>query len=138
VDRISNGERMGEAFYKRQFLIGALWNVVGGLLIALETPWIFASAGLDIPHPPVYYAAWVALLITFGIGYYMVYRDMYGNKNIVVLGIIGKLVFSVVFIYCMIVYRGQVPPLFLIPVAGDLVFVVFFWMFLRYARRAGR
>jgi hypothetical protein len=129
---------MSEAFYKRQFLIGALWNVVGGLLVAVGTPWIFASAGLEVPQPPVYYAGWMALFITFGIGYYMVYRDMYGNRNIVILGIIGKLGFSAVFVYCMIAYRGQIPSLFLIPVAGDLVFVVFFWMFLRFARQAGR
>jgi hypothetical protein len=129
---------MGENFYRRMFLVGALWNVVGGLLIAVATSWVFSMAGLHPPDPPVFYDAWLALAITFGIGYYMVYKDMYGNKGIVVLGIIGKLAFAAVFIYCMIAFKGQVPLFFLIPIGGDLVFVVLYWMFLNFARRYGR
>ena len=129
---------MGENFYKRMFLAGALWNVAGGVLIAVATPWVFSIAGLHPPDPPVFYDAWLALAITFGIGYYMVYRDMFGNKGIVVLGIIGKLAFSAVFIYSMFAFKGQVPLFFLIPVSGDLVFVVLYWMFLNFARRSGR
>jgi hypothetical protein len=129
---------MGETFYKRMFLAGALWNVIGGVLIAFAAQWVFATAGLHPPDPPVFYYGWLALAITFGIGYYMVSRDLYGNKGIVVLGIIGKLAFSVVFIYSLVAFKGQVPPFFLIPVGGDLVFVVLYWMFLNFARHLGR
>src|SRR5713226_9321714 len=104
---------MGEGFYKKMFLFGALWNVVGGAFIAVATPWVFSTAGLRPPDPPLYYYSWIALFVTFGIGYYMVYRDMYGNKNIVILGIIGKLAFAIIFIYNMITFRGQVPLFFL-------------------------
>ena len=128
---------MAETFYKRMFLVGALWNVAGGVFILAATSWVFSTAGLHPPDPPVFYYGWLALAITFGIGYYMVYRDMYGNKSIVVLGIIGKLAFSAVFIYCLIAFREQVPLFFLIPVGGDLVFVVLYWMFLNFARRQG-
>ena len=129
---------MSEGFYRRMFLIGALWNVVGGAFIVIATPWIFSTAGLHPPQPALYYYSWIALFVTFGIGYYMVYRDMYGNKNIVILGIIGKLSFSAIFIYSMIVARGQAPAFFLISVAGDLVFVVLYWMFLSFTKRDGR
>ncbi|HEY6291666.1 MAG TPA: hypothetical protein VI455_08930 [Terriglobia bacterium] len=129
---------MGESFYKRMFLVGALWNVAGGAFIVAATSWIFSSAGLLPPSPPVYYDAWIALLLTFGIGYFMVWKDMYGNKNIVILGIIGKLAFAAVFFYNLAAFSGQVPPLFLIPVIGDLVFVVLYWMFLSFAKRTGR
>jgi hypothetical protein len=129
---------MTETFYKRQFLVGALWNVVGGFFVAVATPSIFGWSGLSTPQPPAYYAAWIALFITFGIGYFTVYRDMYNNKNIVVLGIIGKLAFSAVFICCMTLYKGQIPSFFWVPVIGDLVFVVLFWMFLRFAKQVGR
>ena len=88
--------------------------------------------------PPAYFHAWIALFMVFGIGYYMVYRDMYSNKNIVILGIIGKLGFAIIFAYNMIAYRNQVPMFFLIPLIGDLVFVVLFWAFLNFARKAGR
>jgi hypothetical protein len=63
---------------------------------------------------------------------------MYKNKNIVILGIIGKLSFSIIFIYNMVVYRGQIPLFFIIPVIGDLVFVVLFLKFLLFARKIGK
>lgn len=129
---------MGDLFYRRVFLIGALWNLLGGAFILLATPWIFSRAALSPPAPRVYYDSWVALFMTFGIGYYMVYESMYANKNIVVLGIIGKLAFAAIFVYGLWVLKAQVPRFFVIPVVGDLVFVVLFGMFLNYAKRAGR
>ncbi len=125
---------MGEAFYRRMFFIGALWNVAGGAFIVLVTNWIFGRQGLAAPQPPLYYYAWIALFITFGIGYFMIWKDMYSNKNIVILGIIGKLAFAAVFIWNFLAYPGQVPNFFLIPVVGDLVFVALYWMFLNFAR----
>lgn len=129
---------MNERFYKIVFLVGALWNLVGGVVIVVLTDWIFATAGLKPPFPPPYYYSWIALFVTFGFGYYMVYRDMYANKNLIVLGMIGKFSFAVIFIFNIAVYEGQVPLFFLIPVIGDLIFVLLFWMFLRFARKAGR
>ena len=68
----------------------------------------------------------------------MVYRDMYGNKNLVILGIIGKLSFSGIFIAGLILQPWKVPLLFMIPVIGDLVFVVLFWKFLNFAKSIGK
>ena len=129
---------MGEDFYKKMFLVGALWNVAGGAVIVLLTGWIFAGAHLSPPEPWVYYYSWIALFVTFGIGYYLVYRDLYGNKNLVILGIIGKLSFSAIFIAGMLSEPGKIPLFFLIPVIGDLVFVALFWRFLAFARKMGR
>lgn len=129
---------MGETFYRRMFLIGSLWNILGGILIIIFRDWIFAAANLALPDPPVYFYSWIALFMAFGIGYFMVYRDMYGNRNIVILGIIGKLAFSAIFIVGMIASRGLIPPAFLIAVVGDLIFVVLFCMFLSLACGTGR
>jgi hypothetical protein len=129
---------MDEAFYKKMFLVGALWNVAGGALIVWLTGWIFAAAHLSPPEPWAYYYSWIALFVTFGVGYYLVYRDMYGNKNLVILGIIGKLGFAAIFIAGMISEPGTIPRLFLIPVIGDLVFVWLFWRFLMFARQMGK
>ena len=129
---------MDEDFYRRMFLGGAIWNVAGGAIIVWLTGWIFASGHLSPPEPWVYYYSWIALFVTFGIGYYLVYRDMYGNKNLVILGIIGKLSFSAIFIAGMILDPGKIPLFFLIPVIGDLIFVVLFWKFLNYAKGIGK
>jgi len=129
---------MDEGSYKRMLLVGALWNVAGGAIIVWLTGWIFTTAHLSPPEPRVYYYSWIALFVTFGIGYYLVYRDMYGNKNLVILGIIGKLSFSTIFIAGMLLDPGKIPIFFLTPVIGDLVFVVLFWKFLKYAKSIGK
>jgi hypothetical protein len=126
---------MSETGYKRMFFIGALWNLLGGTVFILATRWIFDSAGLTPPSPPLYYYAWIALFMTFGIGYYLVSRDLYRNRDIALLGAIGKFVFSIVFIWNYIAYPGQVPRFFWVGVVGDLVFVVLFVMFLRFASK---
>lgn len=129
---------MSEKFYRRMFLVASLWNLIGGVAIILLTDWIFSGIYLKPPQPPAYYQSWIALFMTFGVGYYMVYRSMYTNKNIVVLGIIGKIAFSVIFIGNRLIYSDQIPSVFLIAVVGDLVFVILFWMFLRFANKMGK
>jgi len=122
---------MNEKFYQRMFFVGALWNVLGGAFIIAFAGWIFASAHVPAPAPPLYFQSWVALFVVFGFGYYLVSRDLDGNRNIALLGAIGKLAFSFVFIGNVIAFRGQVPSLFWIPVIGDLIFAALFVMFLR-------
>ena len=126
---------MTEASFRRVFLLGALWNLVGGVFIVGATGWIFRSSGVGVPFPSAYYYTWTAMILTFGVGYYCVYRDMFRNRDIVLMGVVGKTAFSAVFVYSFISCPGQIPAFFLIPIAGDLVFVVFFMMFLRFARR---
>ena len=129
---------MRERFYKRMFLIGALWNLLGGVLVLVLTDRIFASGKLTPPYPPPYYQSWIALFMTFGIGYYMAFRNPVANKNIVILGMIGKLAFAAIFICSMIVFPGQIPMFFLIAVIGDVIFVLLFGMFLNFARKTGQ
>ena len=128
---------MSESFYKRMFLIGAIWNLLGGVLVLVLTDWIFASAHLPLPDPPSYYQSWIALFMTFGIGYYMAFRNPYANKNIVILGMIGKLAFAAIFTGGVIVFPGRIPMLFLIAVIGDVIFAVLFGLFLNFAKKTG-
>ena len=127
-----------EKFYRGVFLIGALWNVVGGVFIILFTGWIFRISGLTPPDPPNYYQSWIALFVVFGFGYYLAYLDMYLNKNIILLGMIGKLAFAADFMVDMLIYRGQIPAFFLIPAVGDLVFAVLFATFLVFVKKQGK
>jgi hypothetical protein len=120
---------MTEAGYKRVFLIGALWNLVGGTFIILATGWIFRTAKLAPPAPSLYYDSWIALFMTFGIGYYLVYRDLYRNRDIALLGAIGKIAFATVFLWSFAAHPGEAPLFFLVPVVGDLIFAALFLMF---------
>ena len=127
-----------ERFYKSAFLVGALWNVAGGVFVIVFTGWIFKLSNLTPPDPPNYYQSWIALFMTFGVGYYLAYRDMYLNKNIILIGLIGKVAFAVDFIINMLIYRGQIPAFFWIPTIGDLVFAAIFASFLIFVRKQGK
>jgi hypothetical protein len=120
---------MSETTYRRIFYFGAFWNLAGGTLILLATNWIFSSAGLTPPSPGAYYYSWIGLFMTFGIGYYLVGRDPVRNRDIALLGAIGKLCFSAVFVYGYLTQPGRIPGFFWIPLIGDVVFAILFLMF---------
>jgi hypothetical protein len=71
----------------------------------------------------------------FFAGALCVYRDMFRNRDIVLMGAIGQTTFVAIFLYYFISYPGRIPVFFLIPIGGDLVFLVFFVKFLRFAQR---
>ena len=130
---------MDEGFYKKMFLVGAIWNVAGGAVIVWLTGWIFASAHLsptgtlglllflDCPVRDLRHR------LLPGIPRY-VWEQKSGNSGD----------------DRQIRFRGHlhcrydrpswatIPRFFLIPVIGDLVFVWLFWRFLRFARQMGR
>jgi hypothetical protein len=119
------------------FVGAAVWNIAGGVFLKSATGWIFSSAGLPAPDPLLYYDTWLAMILVFGFGYYLISRDMYGHRGIVLMGIVGKLAFATIFLGWYVAHPGRVPPFFLIAVAGDLYFVVRFAMFLRHAAQSG-
>ena len=72
-----------------------MWNIAGGVAILLLPDVLFTRQGLPEPQPPLYYQSWIALFMIFGVGYYMVSRNLHENRAIVVLGMVGKLAFAV-------------------------------------------
>lgn len=136
---------MSDTVYRRIFLLGALWNLAGGAFILFAGSWIFALDGLTVPDPGAYYYSWIALFMTFGIGYYLASRDPHANRSVALLGAIGKLAFAAVFLAYLVGSPGRVPRFFFIPVAGDIVFAALYGRFLLdvrerpgYAGRAGK
>ena len=123
---------MTDRTFQRIFLVGALWNLLGAGLFFLFWRQAFAFFDLEPPKYLAFFQAWLALAFVFGIGYYYVARDLYGNLNIVRMGIYGKTAFSVIFIY-HIIFSGF-HPVFLSGVLIDLVFVVLYALFLFQAR----
>lgn len=120
---------MSDALYRRIFFFGALWNLAGGAFILVAGRWIFALDGLTLPEPGAYYYSWIALFLTFGIGYWMAWRDAYGNRTVALLGAIGKLAFAAIFVAYLLGRPGTVPRFFWIPVIGDIVFAALYGKF---------
>jgi hypothetical protein len=123
---------MTDRTYQRIFLVGAWWNWLGAGLLFLFWRRAFALFDLAAPNYPAFFQAWLALAFVFGVGYYYVSRDLYGNLNIVRLGISGKSAFAAIFIY-HVGFSGF-HPIFLSGAFVDLVFVVLYALFLARAR----
>ncbi|MBI9092111.1 MAG: hypothetical protein JEZ12_23105 [Desulfobacterium sp.] len=120
--------------YKRLFQAAAVWNIgLGGslglfyerLLPLLKMPEAITS--------PLFLSEVVALVITFGIGYYWVSRDFKGNIPIVKLGVIGKLLVFFTGLYWTTKNGCSLPVLALL--SGDFIFAVLFIVAIRKTMR---
>ena len=113
------------------FIIGALWNLILGLMFFLfpalgDT--VYDITGTEVPPSLVFYHAFFGIVFIFGIGYYLVARDLDKNHAIVLLGAIAKtFVFLLFLIYFIIGDSNIVPVIFVI---GDLIFACLFAEFL--------
>ncbi|MFX0103520.1 MAG: hypothetical protein ACFFCS_28420, partial [Candidatus Hodarchaeota archaeon] len=92
------------------------------------SPSIVALAATNEPYTLLFYHSMVALIIAFGLGYYLVSRDIGKNAGIVIIGALAKFIFFLeTLIYFFI---GDVNFNFLMIGLGDLFFVVLFIEFL--------
>ena len=120
-----------EKYYKLMFLIGSLWNIMGGVLLfvlSFTIPSVFTIAATPTPPTLLFYHAMVGMIITYGIGYFIVSRNITKNHGIIVIGSIAKLIFflaTVVFFF-----MGDVNFNIVTIGLGDLFFVILFVEFL--------
>jgi hypothetical protein len=123
-----------EGVYLNLFLVAALYDFVLGFFFFLFWPFIFDHI-LKIPYPnyPAFYQAAAAFIFNMGIGFYFVYRNMYRNIDIVKVGIAFKLFYTgLAFFY---VFVEKMPWILALFGFLDLIFIVFFVLFLRAVRK---
>ena len=73
------------------FFTAALFNWLIALAFLLAYQRVFVLLGLSpIPEHPVYLHLFAALVAVFGLGYYLASVNFTANRNLVVLGIVGK------------------------------------------------
>lgn len=112
-------------YYMYMLIIGAIWNIIISLLIFLGS--FFANPGLN-ELGIVYYQMFSMVVLLFGIGYYLVGRDLENNHAIISLGVIGKIL---VFIFMLIYYiLGVVDAISLFIGIIDFIFGILFIEFL--------
>ncbi|MFX1469846.1 MAG: hypothetical protein ACFFB8_14415 [Promethearchaeota archaeon] len=118
-------------YYKYVFLIGAIWNLLVGLIFILTSPLVDSLVpmfGMEVPPSLIFYHSFFGIVTVFGIGFYLVARDITKNHGIVVLGAITKIyVFILYLIYFVLGYSNFLPILFVIV---DLIFACLFVEFL--------
>ncbi len=127
-----------EVGYKRSFYAAALYNLGLGLIFLIFFSRLMPFFGM--PQPPRELAAFhqmgIILAMFFGVGYYMVGRDLYSHGGIVVLGALAKTAVFFLFLYHMM-FSGLHFFIFLIGL-GDLIFALLFIRFLAFARDRAR
>jgi len=118
-------------YYKYLFIIGAFFNWINALtffFLSIFFPQIFALFGIAFPPTLFFLHSLLALIFTYGIGYYIVGRDIDKNRGVVWLGVISKLLF---FSFCVIYFLlGQIPFILVALGSGDFIFACLFIEFL--------
>ena len=118
-------------YYKYLFIIGALWNWVAAgpfIIIVLTNPNMLLAFGLAVPPSLIWVQLFLACVFYFGIGYFLVGRDIENNHGIVLIGALAKIVVFIAFVYYFTV--GDLPLFLVLLGTGDLIFAILFLEFL--------
>jgi len=120
-------------FFRGVFLVAALYDLFLGLVFFFLYPWIYGMLAVSLPTEPAYLHASAAFVFVQGIMYYLVYRNMERNVDLVLVGAIYKLVYSGVAFYHW--GMGTLPhPIFALFGFLDVIFLVLFLYFLKEAK----
>ena len=111
------------------FVVAALYDFVLGVLFLAAYEPIYRHFGIALPNHPGYIDFSAAVIAVFGIGFWFVSRSPERNRDIIKMGVLFKLAYSVTVLAYF--FRGQIPMLW-VPFAWiDLGFAVAFVAALR-------
>ena len=124
---------MTEKFWKKFFLLAAVWNFLGGGVAFYDleaNARIFYLTPEAAVHPILFLnlkILWWTVL-TFGLGYLMVAVNPAKNHGLVALAILGKL--AVGYLWVKGYWAGLVSEIAFAGGVGDIIFAVMFVLFL--------
>ena len=118
------------SFFKRVFIVAALWNLTGAIFGYFNTAFTFeATFNRELTDPlmyAVYRGAWGTTLIYF-IGYLIVASNPEKHYGIVITGGIGKVGYVINLIQLYL--AGLASPIVFIIVIGDAIFFLIFMVY---------
>ncbi len=122
-----------EKYYKVLFIISGLYDFILGFGFCFFYKWLFQTVlQRTIPQPPIYFQVCAAFIGLIGIGYFLVWKNLYRNVDLVIIGggmkviyILGAIWFSTYAI---------VPLALVLFGILDVVFLILFVEFLRFAK----
>ena len=123
--------------WKAFFLFAALFNAAAGLLMVFA-PQLFGAL-MQIPAEDIQAStAWIhqfgILVLGFGLAYYWISKDPLANRNLALLGCIGKL--AVCATGWIDYFAGHAPLYFALLVVADALFAFVFYYFYRLSATA--
>ena len=119
-------------YYKILFLIAGIWNLGAAILCWIGSVFMpdlfFKMFGMPSPPSLFPFHAMFWCILTFGIGYIIVSRDITKNHGIIFIGMLAKILF---FIDCIITLISKEANIMLLPTRiVDLAFAILFIEFL--------
>jgi len=116
---------MDARYAARVFGAAAVFNVLVGAVGLLSPSLTAKLLGIDPPHNPIFavLASW--LILVFGFGYALVARNPAGNRDLMLLGAVGKLFVLPIMIAAWL--RGWAGAAAIPPAAGDFIFALLFF-----------
>jgi hypothetical protein len=124
---------LGDVFYSRMFLFAGLWNLAIGMTGACAMDFsvaLFFGPGAVTGDfiAAMSFRLFMVAIVTFGVGYCLVSRDLASNRGIVWLGLACKVILFVLFYYYF--FTGRATILAALTVTGDGAWSVLFGIFL--------
>lgn len=118
---------MRERYEKTMFFVSALWNWGASLLfliLVLVNKQLLSIVFNKIPESMLWFYIFLAAIFIFGLGYYWISTDVKRNRDIIKMGILGKILIFALFLTYTI--NGEVKMLGLAAGTVDLIFSVLF------------
>jgi hypothetical protein len=126
-----------ERYYKILFIIAGLYDFILGFGFCFFCSWLHQNVLLaQLPDPPIYFQVCAAFIGMIGIGYFLVWKHLYRNVDLVKIGTGMKLIYILGAIWFST--YAVVPMLLVIFGIIDVVFIIAFIEFLRYAKVNGK
>ena len=113
-------------YEKNLFFIGALWNwsaailFVGLSVVNRQLLTYFHN----IPQTMLWYYCFLGAVFVFGMGYYWISKDVRRNRDIIKMGIMGKIIVFLLFLIYLL--KGEITFLLFLAGCVDLIFTVLF------------
>lgn len=126
-------KKISNDLWKKMFFLGSLWNLGIGLIglcfYDLAITMLFgAQAVTDNLLALIFFRFFMIAVILFGVGYYIVSRDLLANRAVIWLGLAAKLIIFFTFVYYYAL--GQATWFSVFGCSGDFAFSVLFIIFL--------
>jgi hypothetical protein len=119
--------------WQKMFIVGALWNIGIGLTGLCfnnfaVTMFFGAQAVTDNLLALTFFRFFMLAVIIFGVGYYIVSRDLGANRAVVWMGLSAKLIIFFTFVYYYVLQQATL--FSVIACSGDFAFSILFILFL--------
>jgi hypothetical protein len=126
-------KKISADLWEKMFVVGALWNIGIGLcglfFYDFSIKMLFGvQAVTGNLLTLIFFRFFMIAVIIFGVGYYIVSRDLNANRAVVWLGLAAKLIIFFTFVYYYIL--GQATWFSVFGCSGDFTFSILFIIFL--------